>query len=118
MEESILTSIKKLLGISEDYEHFDLDVMVHINVALAELIELGVGPKSGFRISSKDSKWDDFLEGEALLEHAKQYVYLSVRLVFDPPTSSFVLDALKSRLSECAWRINSISECEEVSNNE
>lgn len=106
--ESILLSIKKLLGIAEPYEEFDVDIIIHINSALAALEQLGVG-KSGFFIASKNEKWSDFLQtdsetGLPNLQMAKSYVYMKVRLLFDPPTSSAVIEAYNKALAEYEWR--------------
>lgn len=105
MEESILTSIKKLLGIMEDYTSFDTDIIFDINSALFTLNQLGVG-KSGFAISDATSTWDDFLEQRQDVQAVVQYIYLNVKLVFDPPTSSFVVEAMNNRLKELEWRLN------------
>lgn len=106
MEESILTSIKKLLGIPEDYEQFDADIIMHINSALFVLTQLGVGPSGGFSISDKTSVWTDFVPDMTKIESIKSYVYLKVRLMFDPPTSSAVIEAMNRQISEFEWRIN------------
>ena len=102
---SILTSIKKLLGITEEYEHFDPDIIMHINSAFMILNQLGVGPEEGFFIKDKSSTWDEFLSGSNL-EAVKTYVYLKVKLLFDPPLSSTVIEAIKSQISELEWRLN------------
>lgn len=106
MEESILTSIKKLLGIPEEYTNFDVDVIIHINSALAILNQLGVGPSDGFSITDQTAKWSDFLSDSRKLETVKTYVYMKVRLIFDPPTSSAVIDSMNRLISELEWRIN------------
>lgn len=103
--ESILTSIKKLLGITEDYEQFDTDIIIHINSAFSVLTQLGVGPEAGFYIEDSDAVWTDFVN-DSRLEMIKTYVYLKVKLVFDPPTSSGVIDAINRQISELEWRIN------------
>ena len=103
--DSILTSIKKLLGITEEYEHFDPDIIMHINSAFMILNQLGVGPEEGFFIKDKSSTWDEFLSGSNL-EAVKTYVYLKVKLMFDPPLSSTVIEAIKSQISELEWRLN------------
>lgn len=104
--DSILTSIKKLLGIEEDYTQFDTDIIIHINSALAVLTQLGVGPSGGFLIENKNALWTDFVYGTNNLEMIKSYVYLKVRLLFDPPTSSAVMEAMNRSVSELEWRIN------------
>lgn len=106
MENSILTDIKKLLGIDESYEQFDQDIIIHINSFLRVLNQLGVG-NSKFSISDKNSKWIDFLgDGAEQLDEVKTYIYLRTRLVFDPPTSSFVNDSLQKVIDELTWRLN------------
>lgn len=105
--DSVLTSVKKLLGISEEDEHFDLDVIMHINSAFSTLTQLGVGPEEGFRIEDASTVWSDFLYDDPRLEFVKTYVYLKVKLVFDSQTmSSAVLDAYKRMIDELEWRIN------------
>lgn len=107
-EGSILTSVKKLLGINADDSAFDSDVIIHINSALANLTQMGVGPEEGFSISDSESKWTDFVgNNPTLIGWLNTYVYLKVRLVFDPPTSSFVLESIKQSINEYEWRINS-----------
>lgn len=104
--DSILTSIKKLHGIPEDYTHFDTDLIIHINSALATLPQLGVGPANGFSIQDKTATWDSVLLVRKDLDNIKTYIYLKVRLVFDPPTSSAVIEAYKAQIAELEWRIN------------
>ena len=102
MNESILTSIKKLLGIPEEYEEFDPDIIIHINTFLTRLYQVGVGEK-GFFITDKTATWDQFLVDESKFQQAKTYVYLRVRLVFDPPTSGAAAEAFKESLRELEW---------------
>lgn len=104
--ESILTSIKKMLGISEEYTHFDEDLIMHINSALAVLGQLGVGPSEGFSIEDDGSVWSDFVPDMAKLQFIKTYVYQKVKLLFDPPQSSAVIQALNESIKEFEWRIN------------
>ena len=104
--DSILTSIKKLLGITEEYENFDQDIIMHINSAFMILNQLGVGPKSGFSINDKSSTWDEFIPESSNLEAVKTYVHLKVKLMFDPPLSSTVIEAIKSQIKELEWRLN------------
>lgn len=103
---SILTSIKKMLGITEEYEHFDGDLIIHINSVLAILTQLGVGPKEGFKIIDKNDRWSDFIQDTNKLENVKSYVYLKVKLIFDPPQSSIVIEATNKLISELEWRMN------------
>lgn len=104
--DSVLTSIKKLLGITEEYENFDQDIIMHINSAFMILNQLGVGPKSGFSISDKSSTWNEFIPESSNLEAVKTYVHLKVKLMFDPPLSSTVIEAIKSQINELEWRLN------------
>ena len=104
--DSILTSIKKLLGITEEYENFDQDIIMHINSAFMILNQLGVGPKTGFSINDKSSTWDEFIPESSNLEAVKTYVHLKVKLMFDPPLSSTVIEAIKSQINELEWRLN------------
>ena len=104
--DSILTSIKKLLGITEDYEHFDQDIIMHINSVFMILTQMGVGPADGFRIEDDSATWSDFTSDLKVLESVKSYMYLKVRLLFDPPTSSSVLDSTNRLISELEWRLN------------
>ena len=108
--ESILTSIKKLLGIDEDYEYFDTDIILHINSTLNVLNQLGIGPEEGFKIESKTSKWTDFVPTRTDLELLKTYVYLKVRLLFDPPQTGYLVEALKRQCTEMEWRLNVLAE--------
>lgn len=104
--ESILTSIKKMLGIAEEYEHFDQDLIMHINSVFMVLKQLGVGPAEGFSISDKNATWDDFASTQKNLNAVKSYIFLKVRLLFDPPTSSAVMDCINRSISEYEWRLN------------
>jgi hypothetical protein len=110
MEDSILTSVKKMLGPEEDYEHFDPDLIIHINSVLATLNQLGVGPDEGFSIEDKNAKWSDFITDERLLNLVPTYVYLKVRLLFDPPSVSAVLDSINREANRYEWRINVAAE--------
>lgn len=105
MEASILTSTKKLLGIEKDYNHFDTDLIIHINSVLSILTQLGVGPEDGFSIEDDKAVWSDFIPGKSAQEFAKTYVYLKVKLIFDPPLTASVIDSIKQLTSELEWRI-------------
>lgn len=108
--ESILTTIKKLLGIAEEYEHFDSDIIVHINSAFMILTQLGVGPAKGFSIADEMSLWSDFLGDDPRLEAVKTYIHLKVKLLFDPPTNSAVIESITKSISELEWRLNVAAE--------
>ena len=103
---SILTSIKKMLGIDEEYDCFDTDIILHINSVFMILTQMGVGPSEGFTISDKTTTWDEFLQDNKKLESVRSYVYLKVKLLFDPPLSSAVMDATNRLISELEWRLN------------
>lgn len=106
--ESILTSIKKMLGIDEEYTHFDADIIMHINSVLMILTQLGVGPAEGFMIEDDTSTWDNFVpEVNAAQLHAiKSYIFMKVKLIFDPPLSSAVIDSMNRQIAEFEWRLN------------
>ena len=104
--DSILTSVKKIIGISEEDESFDTDLIIHINSVLMILNQLGVGPEDGFSITDKSAVWTDVIGDNKLIEAVKTFVGLKVRLIFDPPTSSAVLDSINKTISELEWRIN------------
>lgn len=103
--ESILTSIKKLLGISAEYDHFDADIIMHINSVFMILTQLGVGPEEGFAISDEDAIWSDFTQDDKTIEAVKSYMHQKVRLLFDPPTSSAVTESLNRMINEFEWRL-------------
>lgn len=108
---SILTSIKKLLGITEEYTHFDADLIMHINSVLMALRQMGIGPSNGFSITGPYETWEDFLGDElSMLESVKSYTYHKVRLMFDPPTSSALMEAINRQIGELEWRLNITSE--------
>lgn len=104
--ESILTSIKKLLGIAEEDTNFDQDLIMHINSVFMILTQLGVGPSKGFSIKDENDVWSDFIPEQSSLEAVKSYVCMKVRLMFDPPLSSAVADAINRNISELEWRLN------------
>lgn len=108
--ESILTSIKKMLGITEEYEHFDADITMHINSVLMTLTQIGVGSPDGFAISDKSATWKDFIPEDQLIEAVKSYTYLKVRLLFDPPSSSTIIESFNKQAAEYEWRINVLVE--------
>lgn len=110
--ESILISIKKLLGIPNDYTQFDDDIIMHINSVLLNLTQLGVGPETGFSIEDDSAEWTDFvdIENNAQLHAIKTYIYLKVKLLFDPPLSSSVTDAMNNQIAELEWRLNAVVE--------
>ena len=104
--DNILTSVKAMLGMTEDYEYFDQSLLFHINTVFSILTQMGVGPKDGFVLYNKNAQWSDFMPEGKKLEMCKTYVFLKTRLMFDPPTSSVVLDAINRQIGELEWRIN------------
>lgn len=111
LEESILTSIKKLLGIASDNDAFDLDIIFHINTVFANLAQMGVGPKDeqgeniGFKITSDEEVWGSFTKNYILIENVKTYVYIKVKLIFDPPQTGPLLNAYEAQAKELEWRL-------------
>ena len=110
MQESILVSVKKLLGIAPEYEIFDTDIILHINSALSVLTQLGIGPSKGYMIRDANDLWSDFVKDDPRQELLKVYVYLRVRLIFDPPSSSSVIEAINNQIKEYEWRLTVISD--------
>ena len=103
--ENILDSIKKLLGIDEMDSNFDQELIMHINSVFMVLNQLGVGPVDGFKISSNDEVWADFVGTRLDIESVKSYIYLKVRLLFDPPQNSFLIDSISNQIDEYEWRL-------------
>jgi hypothetical protein len=107
VETSILTSTKKILGIAEDYTVWDLDIITHINTAFSTLTQLGVGPAEGFMIEDATAEWSDFIsDGDLQYNSVKTYVFLRVRMLFDPPTTSYLIEAMNKQIEELEWRLN------------
>ena len=103
---SILTSIKKLLGIPEDHTEFDADIIIHINTVLMVLNQIGIGPPDGFTIDDDNATWEDLLgEDNKKFEIIKTYVYSKVKLLFDPPISGSAMTALEKQITEFEWRL-------------
>lgn len=111
--ESILTSIKKLLGITEEYDQFDPDIIMHINSVFMILTQLGVGPVEGFSIEDDTAVWTDFIQDVKKLESVKTYIYLKVKLAFDPPLSSAIIESMNRLINELEWRLNVAAESTE-----
>lgn len=107
MDESIFNSIKALLGPDASYEVFDQDILIHINTAIAVLTQLGVGPASGFMVIGPDETWSDFIgNDDKTLNMVKTYIYMKVKMAFDPPVNSSVLTAYQEACKEYEWRLN------------
>ena len=104
--ESILTSIKKMLGIGEEYDHFDADIIMHINSVFMILNQLGVGPETCFIIEDDLATWEDFIPNHQNIELVKSYMYLRVKYLFAPPANSTILQSMKQAIDEFEWRLN------------
>lgn len=104
--ESILNSVKKQLGITEEYDHFDPDIIMHINSVFMILWQLGVGPADGFYIEDDIASWEDFLDDPTRLQMVKTYMGHKVRMLFDPPSNSTVANAMNQAIAEFEWRLN------------
>lgn len=109
MTNSIFLTIKKMLGIAEEYHAFDLDIITNINSVFLSLNQLGVGPIKPYQISGEEETWDDF-QIENPIPGVQTYVYLKTRLLFDPPTNSFLVDNIQKQIAELEWRMNVQSE--------
>lgn len=108
--ESILTSIKKFLGPTSEYEHFDPEIIMHINSVFMDLKDLGVGPSAGFRIEDDTSVWTDFFAEGETLDAVKSYMYLRVKLLFDPPASSSTVASMERQIDKWEWKLNVAAE--------
>lgn len=108
MEESILNSIKKMLGIGSEYDVYDTDIIIHINTTLLILNQMGVGEM--FTITDATNTWSEFIGERTDLELIKSYIYMKVKLMFDPPTSSVLVEAINRNISELEWRIRFAAE--------
>lgn len=106
MTKSILDTTKKALGISLDYEQFDMDIIMHINSVFSTLNQLGVGPTEAFSITDNSDVWSDFIGNNKSIESVKSYIWVKVKLAFDPPTTSFGIDAFQKMAEELEWRLN------------
>lgn len=112
--ESILVSIKKLLGIDAEYKHFDPDLIMHINSVFSILTQLGVGPSSGFSITGDNETWSDFIDKETKkLSLVKSYMHLKVKLLFDPPLGTAVIQSIDRQISEFEWRLSVAADLED-----
>lgn len=110
MTDSILNSVKKMCGLGEEYKAFDPDIIIYTNTAFSTLEQLGVGPAGGFAIEDESATWDTFLGNDLRLNSVKTYVYLRVRMLFDPPTTSYLIKALDDQRLELEWRLNTTME--------
>lgn len=110
LDESILTSIKQMLGITEEAKHFDNELISNINATFMSLNQIGVGSDDGFHITGYDETWSQFVDDIRLADPARQYIAMKVRLIFDPPGSSIAADAFNQRIAEVEWRLNVLAE--------
>lgn len=104
--DSILNTIKKMLGLAEDYDAFDTDIIVNINMVFNILNQIGVGPSDAFYINDATSTWDEFIEDMRQLQMVKTYIYLKVKQIFDPGASSALNTAIENQIKELEWRLS------------
>lgn len=112
MEESILISTKKILGLDANYVPFDLDIITHINAAFSILNQMGLGPTAGFSIEDETALWSEYETSAPKRNLIKTYVFLKVKSLFDPPTTSYLIDATENQIKEYEWRLNIFRETE------
>lgn len=105
MDESILDTIKEMLGLDKDYNAFDTEIISYINSAFFTLSQIGVGPEEGFSIKDSDAVWSDYIDVSSNLIAVQTFIKLKVQLIFDPPSNSFVVDAINKQLDELIWRL-------------
>lgn len=110
MADSILESTKKILGLAAEYTPFDPDIITHINATFSVLSQLGVGPEDGFFITDDEPTWDQFIAPSAQLNLVRSYMFLKVRMLFDPPQTSYLIEAMNKQIAEFEWRLNSFRE--------
>ena len=116
--DSILTSIKKMLGLAEDYKQFDTDIITHINSVFADLAQMGVGPSTGFAIEDKTSTWDEFIDDNLLLQSVKSYMKLRLQLLFDPNSiGASTLASYERQIAQWEWRLHIQAESQENTEN-
>lgn len=106
MENSILTSIKKVLGVADEYTVFDEDIIMHINTAFSTLTQLGVGPDTGFEIQDTSAEWANYIDTDIELNSVKTYISLRVKQLFDPPQTSYLIAAMEKQIEQLEWRLN------------
>lgn len=113
MEQSILKSVKKLIGLGESYTPYDQDILTYINSAFSTLNQLGIGPAAGFAIEDDTTTWDAFIGNDYRLSSVKTYVHIHVRLLFDPPSTSYAIAAFEKQIEQLTWRLNVTREGDE-----
>ena len=109
MDESILKTIRQMIGPSASYDIFDVDLIIDINTAFSRLCQLGVGPSKPFKITGETETWDDFMPAEDRPEEVKQYIYLKTRLIFDPPESGSVANSYKEQIDMLEWTLKEVA---------
>lgn len=114
MNDSILNSTKKALGLSADYDVFDPDLIMHINGVFSTLNQIGVGPSNGFMISDEYDDWSTFSVSPVMLNMVKPYIYLRVRMLFDPPGTSFLMNSFEQQIKESEWRLREFAESQDL----
>lgn len=118
-ESSILNQVKKVIGFDEDYVAFDADLIIFINSAISTLTQLGVGPTEGFQIEGSNEQWSEFVGEDVMYNMVRTYIYLRVRLLFDPPQTSYAIESLKKQVDEIEWRLEiyaNLPQKEEIQN--
>lgn len=108
--DSILNSIKQVVGVEAEDTAFDVDILMHINSTFSTLNQLGIGPDEGFMLEDSSAVWSDYLGDDPQLNSVKTYVYLRVRMLFDPPQNSFTIEAMNKQIAELEWRLNAYHE--------
>ena len=110
MDDSILKTIKKMLGLPEDFDAFDQDLIIHINSVFSNLHQIGASPPAGFYITDDKAQWSDFFTDGMPVHNIKTLVYLKVRLIFDPPATSFAISAMENQIKEQEWRLSALED--------
>lgn len=108
--DSILNTVKQAVGLEADDTAFDVDILMYINGTFSTLNQLGIGPDEGFMIQDSEPVWSDYLGDDPQLNSVKTYVCLRVRMLFDPPGTSFVIEAMNKQIAELEWRLNAYHE--------
>lgn len=104
-DSSILLSIKKLLGIPQEQTNFDTDIIIHINTVIANLTQMGIGPSEGYSITGDSETWEDYIRNDKLISQIRTYIYIKVRLVFDPPSNSALTQSFSEQAKELEVRM-------------
>jgi hypothetical protein len=110
MDTSILNSIKKILGLSDTYTAFDVDIIMHINSVFSVLTQMGIGPTEGFSIEDSLTEWDQFITNNKNYNLVRSYMSMKVKLLFDPPNNSFLLSSIEKQIQEYEWRLSTVRE--------